>query len=356
MTGAARSAQARARRFQPAAAFQPNQNPACTAAMKTMNEMLPAYPVDVEFPDIRPYAAGNAGIPYVYTFDSGTPGPHVMINALTHGNEVSGAIAVKDLLDLGIRPRQGRLTLSFANADAYHRFDPANPDAARYVDHDFNRLWSEAVLDDVSRDCSELRRVRQMRPLVDTVDVLLDLHSMHERSAPLSVCGPLDKSIAMAHRLGTPEWIISDAGHPEGTRLRDYAGFGDPASPKCAVVIECGQHWEAAAADVARDAVARFLALHGSVEAADLPPGWRQPSPAVLRDVRVTEPVVAASMDFRFAGHYTGLETFAEAGSVIGWRDGAAVTTPYPNCVLVMPSLRQLRPGVTVVRLGRLLD
>ncbi|EEA00023.1 conserved hypothetical protein [Burkholderia sp. H160] len=28
--------------------------------------------------------------------------------------------------------------------------------------------------------------------------------------------------------------------------------------------------------------------------------------------------------------------------------------TPYDNCILVMPSLRQLRPGVTVVRLGRI--
>jgi hypothetical protein len=72
--------------------------------------------------------------------------------------------------------------------------------------------------------------------------------------------------------------------------------------------------------------------------------------------VRVTEPVVASSMDFRFAADYTGLETFRDAGSVIGWRDGEPVTTPYPDCVLVMPSLRQLRPGVTVVRLGRLLD
>jgi hypothetical protein len=31
------------------------------------------------------------------------------------------------------------------------------------------------------------------------------------------------------------------------------------------------------------------------------------------------------------------------------------VVTPYDNCVLVMPSLRQLRPGVAVVRFGQLL-
>jgi hypothetical protein len=39
---------------------------------------------------------------------------------------------------------------------------------------------------------------------------------------------------------------------------------------------------------------------------------------------------------------------------VIGWSNGEAVTTPYDNCMLVMPSLRQLRPGVTVVRLGKI--
>jgi hypothetical protein len=61
-------------------------------------------------------------------------------------------------------------------------------------------------------------------------------------------------------------------------------------------------------------------------------------------------------MDFRFADAYTGLETFAKAGTVIGWNEGEPVLTPYDNCVLVMPSLRQLRPGVTVVRLGQLLE
>ena len=73
-----------------------------------------------------------------------------------------------------------------------------------------------------------------------------------------------------------------------------------------------------------------------------------------MRVVRVTEPVVATSLDFRFADRYTGLEVFPDAGSVIGWSDGQAVRTPYPDCMLVMPSLRQLRAGVTVVRLGRI--
>lgn len=313
------------------------------------------YPIELEFPDIRAYADGNAGIPYVFTYDSGVPGPHVMVNALTHGNEVCGAIVVKELLELGIRPRRGRLTLAFANAAAYERFDAANPDASRFVDQDLNRVWTAAILDDLSRDSVELRRARELRPLIDQADFLLDLHSMHERSAPLSVCGPLEKGRALARALGTPAWVICDEGHPEGRRMRDYAGFGDPASPKNALLIECGQHWEAGAADVGREVTGGFLVLHDVIDAADLPRGWLRRPESGQKVVRVTEPIVASSRDFHFAGDYTGLETFPDAGAVIAWRDGEPVRTPYPNCVLVMPSLRQLRPGVTVVRLGELL-
>lgn len=317
------------------------------------NQNAEAYPIEIAFPDISPHAEGNTGIAYVHSFDSGMPGPHVMINALTHGNEVCGAIVVDELLRSGLRPRRGKLTLAFANVDAYARFDPDRPDAARFVDQDFNRVWTAAVLDDPSRTFSELARAREMRPVIDTVDALLDLHSMHEKSAPLIVSGPLEKGVALAVRLGAPSTVISDEGHPEGRRMRDYEGFGREDSAKNALLIECGQHWEKSAVTVARDCTARFLLLAGIVDEGDLPSDWTVPLPTTIHVVRVTEPVVAKSLDFRFAGPYTGLEIFETAGSVIGWSDGEPVVTPYDDCMLVMPSLRQLRPGVTVVRLGR---
>ena len=39
------------------------------------------YKVELTPPDISAYREGNTGIPHVTTFDSGKPGPHVMINA-----------------------------------------------------------------------------------------------------------------------------------------------------------------------------------------------------------------------------------------------------------------------------------
>jgi predicted deacylase len=313
-----------------------------------------AYPIQVDFPDIRAHEHGSSGIPYLHTFDSGVPGPHVMINALTHGNEVCGAIVVDELLRSSLRARRGRLTLSFANVAAYLRFDRAQPDAARFVDQDFNRVWTAKVLDDTTHRSIELDRAREMRPMIDTVDTLLDLHSMHEKSAPLIVAGPLAKGVELSLRVGAPATVMCDEGHPEGCRMRDYESFGDKDSPRNALLIECGQHWEPAAVTVARDVTARFLLLSGAVDAGDLPAGWITPPPTVMHVVRVTEPVVATSMDFRFAEAYTGLEIIPKAGTVIGWSNGEAVRTPYDDCMLVMPSVRQLRPGVTVVRFGRI--
>ncbi|MBE9550117.1 MAG: succinylglutamate desuccinylase/aspartoacylase family protein, partial [Proteobacteria bacterium] len=265
-----------------------------------------------------------------------------------------GAVIVKKLLDIKIRPICGRLTLAFANVEAYLQFDPDNPDASRYVDQDLNRVWSPITLDNQKENSSELSRARAMRPVIDTVDLLLDLHSMHEKSAPLIVSGPLEKSIALARNLGTPTTIISDEGHSDGCRLRDYADFGDAVSQKNALLIECGQHWESNSIHVAQDSTARFLIQAGMQNSDGLLSSWlsRQSTPSRL--IRVTHAVIATSMDFRFAGPYTGLEMFHEAGSVIGWNNGQEIVTPYPDCVLVMPSIRQLRPGVTVVRLGQI--
>ncbi|MFA5610892.1 MAG: succinylglutamate desuccinylase, partial [Alcaligenes sp.] len=59
------------------------------------------------------------------------------------------------------------------------------------------------------------------------------------------------------------------------------------------------------------------------------------------------------SMNVSFSQNWQGLETLAKAGTQIGQADGQPLLTPYDHCTLVMPSLRQLLPGVTVVRLAQ---
>jgi predicted deacylase len=310
-----------------------------------------SHVMELEAPDIRPWRAGNTGIEYASTFDSGKAGPHVMLCALAHGNELCGAIALDWLLGQGVRPLAGRLSIVFANVAAYARFDRNDPMASRYADEDFNRVWSEAVLDG-TRDSIELGRARELRPLVDSVDCLLDIHSMQHFTPPLAICGMTEKARDLALKLGTPASLVCDAGHSAGRRMRDYGAFADPGSPRNALLIECGQHWERASAAVAMDAMLRFLLHFGTLEEEFAAPHLA-PLPAAQRVIEVTEAVTIATEDFRFAAPYVGMEVIERAGTVIGQDGGRPVATPYDHCVLIMPSMRR-RIGETAVRLGRI--
>lgn len=310
------------------------------------------YRIEIQPPDIQRYRNGNTGVDYVHALDSGKPGPSVMVQALTHGNELCGAIALEFLFSQEVKPVKGKLTLAFANVAAFERFDFGDPDRSRYIDEDYNRVWADEVIGG-KRDSAELRRARELRPFVDAADFLLDLHSMHEPCRPIMVCGMLDKGAEFARRVGVPADLLIDTGHPAGLRMRDRGGFGDPNSPKNALLIECGQHWEKSSVDVAIDTTLRFLKATGVVEESFVKPRLRVPLPKVQRVVRVTEPVVAKTMDFKFARPWKGLEVIEKAGTVVATDGDKTWRTPYDECVLVMPSLVHLKPGTTMVRLGR---
>jgi hypothetical protein len=170
------------------------------------------------------------------------------------------------------------------------------------------------------------------------------------------VCGIVDKHVELARKIGLPADLLLDTGHPAGVRMRDRGTFNDPASPRTAALIECGQHWEKSAVDVAVDTMLRFLAATGTVPLASVESRLKVTPPLRQRVIRVTEPIVARSMNFEFVVPIEGLAIVAKAGMPIA-RDGDTVwTAPYDNTVLVMPSLRHLRPGNTQVRLGRYED
>ena len=65
------------------------------------------YSVSLVPPDISSYRTCNTGVDYIHQFDSGKPGPHVMISSVVHGNELCGAIAVDHMLQNNVRPVKG---------------------------------------------------------------------------------------------------------------------------------------------------------------------------------------------------------------------------------------------------------
>ena len=319
--------------------------------MQVSSKYIPV--VELGSYDIAAYGAGNTGVAYVTSFDSGEFGPHVMVNALTHGNEVCGAHALRFLFENQARPIRGRLTLSFANIDAYLQFDANAPFDTRFVDEDFNRVWSGAVLDGAAESV-ELTRARAMRPIIDTVDLLLDLHSTPLPNPAMLLAGTQDKGLALARAIGYPAQVVIDAGHAAGKRLRDYDGFDDPAGPKAAMLVECGQHFEKAAAAVAIETTLRFLRHCDIIDPAIeiLRPSTDEAKQMVTR---VTEAVTIGSQRFAFDREFVGFEVVPEAGTLIA-RDGdTEVRTPYDNCVMIMPT-RDVKPGLTAVRLGEIVD
>lgn len=312
--------------------------------------MSDSYPVELTAPDISAYRQGNTGLDYVTTFDSGQPGPHVMISAVTHGNELCGAITLDFLFRQNVRPKQGKLTFAFNNYRAFLSFNPEQPLLSRFIDEDFNRLWSPEVLDS-ARESAELERARELRPFIDGVDFLLDIHSMQTAVAPLMLAGPLAKGREFARTLGVPVFVVSDHGHAAGRRLRDYGDFGDPNSERNALLVECGQHWEKASADVSLQTALRYLLSCDAVEEDDIGE-FLTPLDEPQKFVEVTDVVTIKSNDFEFTEPYFGLEVIPAAGTLLGKDGSEEVRTPHDDCILIMPS-RRLFPGHTAVRLGK---
>jgi len=303
---------------------------------------------EIAVPDLSAERQGNTDTPGVWAFDSGNAGPTLLITALIHGNEICGAWALKELLAASLRPKKGRLVLAFCNLAAFDTLDVAAHDAARFVDEDMNRVWTSDKLDQPVTQ--ERRRALELRKWVAAADWLLDIHSMHEPSPPLMMTGMLKRNVDLAKRLGVPQHVIMDVGHKDGTRMRDFAQFGDPQSQALALLIECGYHGDPSSVDTARNVVAHFLLESGIVEGADLPGHWTLAQKGQQTVLQVTAPVVATSESLSFSEPYQGMECITHAGTQIGKDNDKPIVTPYDNCVLVMPSLRQLKVGVTVLR------
>jgi hypothetical protein len=182
---------------------------------------------------------------------------------------------------------------------------------------------------------------------------------MHEPCAPLLLTGLQPRNVALALALRSGAHVVVDGGHGEGVRLRDFGRFGLPdaqAGDGQSLLVECGHHADPASRTVAQDLCARFLVAAGVLDAAAVGQalaGWRQADAAAPPVLEVTGGVVARSERFRFLAPFQGLELIARAGTVIGDNDGEPVATPHDDCVLVMPSTRHARRGVTVVRFAR---
>lgn len=294
--------------------------------------------------DLSPYKAGNTGIDYVHRFASGRPGPHVMVNALTHGNEFCGMVAACHLLDTAVRPKIGTLTVSFANVAAYESFDVADPFASRQIDHNLNRIWSDAWLDG-NEDSIELRRARALRPAVAAADHILDIHSTSADVSPFWVYPDRARNATVAMALPRPAvHLVMPSGLGSGTPLVQHGLHGQADGPGAAMVVECGQHFKQATADLAVAVTYDFLGHFGLLDHVPT-------KVAGQRRFELLRTHVIASTEFAFTRPVVGFETFAR-DELIATDGELEIRAPCDDCTIFMPARKAIvgREGVYLTR------
>jgi len=303
------------------------------------------------------------------------PGPRLIVLGAVHGNETCGTLAIERVLaeiDSGALPIvRGQVTfVPRANPLAFAR-------GQRNGERNLNRNLRPGALPQDFED----RIANRLCPLLATHEVLLDLHSFTSPGEPFAMLGPRDNRGALepfahaadeerlARHLG-PRRIVEgwlDV-YEAGVRRRRERGAGaglvtDPnygvgtteymrAAGGWGLTLECGQHADPNAPQVAWQAIRQTLALLGIADIALEPPPEHD---ALIRLVEVTDRLHA---DDRFSRDWVSFDP-VRAGELIARRhDGSAVVAPadgrivFPNpraepgqewFYLALPSDRRLR-------------
>ena len=274
-------------------------------------------------------------------------GPRLIVLGAVHGNETCGTRAIErvlDEIDGGALPIvRGAVTfVPVANPLAYRS-------GQRIGERNLNRnLRPHAE----PRD-NEDRIANVLCPLLAQHDVLLDLHSFHSPGEPFAMIGPLDNAgtlepfahaaqeEALALRLGprrivegwlatyavgvkerlrrTPpteyhQLLNTDPSYGVGTTeyMRSQGGY--------AVTLECGQHADQNAPEVARQAIHSALAHLGITQ--ESPPAAR----TGVEFLKLTEVVDRLHADDHLSRQWVSF-TPLNAGDLIATRaDGTPVT------------------------------
>lgn len=282
------------------------------------------------------------------------PGPRLIVLGAVHGDEVCGTRAIERVIreiDAGaLRLVAGRLTLvPVSNPLAYaeHR---------RAGDRNLNRKLAPTATPREHED----HVANWLCPLLAANEVLLDLHSFRSPGVPFVFLGPPDnagplepftqaaREEAIALRLGVGRavdgWLATYAAGSERRRalaatmpdveldLDPAYGIGTTEYMRsvggCAVTLECGQHEDAGAPEVAHRAIVRTLAHLGMSDAPD-------PEPASqMQSLRLCEVVDKANAGDAFVKHWSSFDPIA-AGERIGTRhDGTPVTAPFAGLIV----------------------
>lgn len=281
------------------------------------------------------------------------PGPRLIVLGAVHGNETCGTLAIRRVID---EIRCGQLALAAGRVT----FVPvANPLAfvrrERMGERNLNRNLAPTETPSEFED----RIANWLCPLLAQHDALLDLHSFHTPGQPFVMLGPEDNAgslepfaraaeeTALALSLGVHRfvdgWLDTYAAGvarrvAAGASAREADvryGIGTTEYMRTvggiALTLECGQHDDPEAPDVAYRAIINALA-HLRVTAADAPAAVQ--ATEALRLYRVVDRV---HPDDVFSRSWTSFEP-VQAGEAVGVRHDGTPVCADSNGFVVFPN------------------
>lgn len=180
---------------------------------------------------------------FLGSYDRGRPGPVFVFVGGMHGNEAAGVFALQELLaalELQQLPLRGRLVCFAGNLQALRFGD-------RYLDLDFNRLWSASDMQpgahpgvrEIPMRDALLKLIEDAIAGVSEPVIFLDLHSTSAGGAPFSIIGDTRQNRRIAFALPVPV-ILGLEENVEGALLGYFGERGHVA-----VGFEGGQHRDA---------------------------------------------------------------------------------------------------------------
>ena len=285
----------------------------------------------------------------IHQFAALQPGPRLIVLGAVHGNETSGTRGIERILaelDAGtLTILRGTVTfVPVTNPLAYQK-------RQRMGDRNLNRnLYPNAQPQDYEDHIANV-----LCPLLAAHDVLLDLHSFHTAGEPFAMLGPANNTgslepfalaaqeQALALRLGPRRivegWLDTYAAGVKRRMARTAPGdraqllSTDPrygvgtteymrTQGGYAITLECGQHDDPAAPEVAYQAIRRTLAHLQLVEGVD-------PQPTSDIDfLHLTEVVDRYHAGDQFSRPWASYDPVKQ-GELIGTRhDGTPVLAP----------------------------
>lgn len=271
----------------------------------------------------------------VVVLEGRRPGPRVGVLGAVHGDERCGLEAIRDL---AAAVRSGRRRIDRGTVVLVHGNPAATAQRRRHTRDgvDLNRQFDFRFVDSAPPEgwAYEHHRAIALRPVLESLDTMLDLHSTTAPSEPFAIVDPEADASDLAPRVG-PRWVV--------TRWRGASAIAERTSigifrrlRRPALVVECGDHGAPETFAFARQALEGFLRCIGVVDG-ERPPR-REPHP-----VHVFDSVVKTDPGFRFARPLRGF-TRLEAGEPLGARPDGSPDPEGPrapeNCWAVLPNDR----------------